>query len=359
MRYAVIMAGGSGTRLWPMSRRHRPKQLLPLIDGKSLLELAGRRLEGVVPPAQRLICTGESHRAALREKLPDFKDDQILGEPVGRDTVNAVGFTAAVLAKRDPEAIFAVLTADHIIEPQDEFRRKLDLAYEVVEDDRRRFATFSIMPTYPSTAYGYVERSDPVPGFQGAYLAKRFVEKPDRATAQIYLDAGTFGWNSGMFVFGANEFLEALRRFKPRSFEGISRIGEAWGTRSQDKVLRQVYPTLPKISVDYAVMEPASQDEQISVCTVTMGVWWMDVGNWPSYGETLSEDAVGNRANAKTTHLDSHNIVAVSDDPAHTITTIGCRDLIIVHTRDATLVCPASEAERVRELAGEVDEELR
>ncbi len=359
MRYAVIMAGGAGTRLWPMSRRSRPKQLLPLIDGSSLLELAGKWLEGVVPQERRLICTGETHRQLIRETLPEFSDGQILGEPVGRDTVNAVGFTAAVLAKRDPDAIFAVLTADHIIEPQDEFRRKVDLGFEVVEEDPTRFATFSIMPTYPATAYGYVERGDPVPGFQGAYVAKRFVEKPDAKTARGYVDAGTFGWNSGMFIFSAVHFLEALSRFKPTSWEGITRIGEAWGTPKQGDVLEKVYPTLPKISVDYAVMEPAARDEQISVCTITLGIWWMDVGNWPSYGETLSEDAHGNRSNSPTTHMGSRGVITVSDDPDHTIATIGCTGLIVVRTKDVTLVCPVSEAERVKDLAGLVDKKLR
>ena len=359
MRYAVIMAGGKGTRLWPMSRQNRPKQLLPLIDGRSLLELAGKRLEGVVSSPQRLICTSEEHRDALRKTLPQFSDEQILGEPVGRDTVNAVGFTAAVLAKRDPEAIFAVLTADHIIEPQDEFRRKIILGFEVVEDDPTRFVTFSIMPAYPATAYGYVERGDPVPGFQGAYAAKRFVEKPDAKTAEDYVNAGTFGWNSGMFVFSAPHFLAALERFKPRAYDGVTRIGEAWGTSSQKEVLGEVYPKLPKISVDYAVMEPASRDPEIPVCTITMGVWWMDVGNWSSFGETLSPDENGNRSNTRTTHLDSRNVIAVSDEPDHAITTVGCDDLIIVHTKDATLVCPASAAERVKHLAGQVDDSLQ
>jgi mannose-1-phosphate guanylyltransferase len=353
------MAGGKGTRLWPMSRKQRPKQLLSLVDGRSLLELAGKRLEQVVPLEHRLICTAESHREPLRQALPQFTDDQILGEPVGRDTVNAIGFTAAVLAKRDPDAVFAVLTADHIIEPQDEFRRKVNLGFQVVEDDPSRFATFSIMPTYPATAYGYVERGDPVPGFQSAYFAKRFVEKPDAKTAQSYVDAGTFGWNSGMFIFSAREFLKAVKKFKPRSHKGIARIGEAWGTASQQAVLSQVYPSLPKISVDYAIMEPAASDDEFSVCTITMGVWWMDVGNWPSFGETLHEDEHGNRSNTKTTHLDSRAIVAVSDDPGHTIATINCEDMIIVHTRDATLVCPAAQAERVKVLADLVDESLR
>ena len=359
MRYAMIMAGGAGRRLWPMSRRHRPKQLLPFIDGRSLLELAAGRVAGSVPLDRRLICTGETHRDAIHRALPDFPDEQILGEPVGRDTVNAVGFGAAVLAKRDPEAIFAVLTSDHIIEPQDEFQRKLDLGFALVENDRSRFVTFSIMPTHPATAYGYVERGEAIQGFPGAYVAKRFVEKPDAKTAQWYLDAGTFGWNSGMFVFGASEFMEALERFKPRSHQGLTRIAEAWGTSRQQSVLQEVYPTLPSISVDYAVMEPAAEDEQITVCTVAMGIWWMDVGSWPSFAESLSEGPHGNRTNTRTTHLDSRGILAISDDPNHTIATIGCTDLIIVHTQDATLVCPRSEAERVKELAEKVDEGLK
>ena len=342
-----------------MSRRGRPKQLLPLVQRHSLLELAVERLDGVVPAAQRYICTSESHRSAIREQLPALSDDQILGEPEPRDTVNAIGFTAAVLHKLDPDAVFAVLTADHIIEPQDEFRRKIALGFDLVEQDPSRFVTFSIMPTHPSTAYGYVERGEEISGFQAAYVAKRFVEKPDPKTAQDYIDAGTFGWNSGMFVFSARQLLEALEWFKPASHQGVMKIAEAWGAPNQISVLEEVYPRLPKISVDYAVMERAAQDERLNVCTVAMGVWWMDVGSWPSYGETLTEDAQGNRTNAKTAHLDSRHILAVSDDPTHTIATIGCSDLIVVRTADATLVCPHDCAERVKELAGLMDETLQ
>ena len=358
-RYAMIMAGGAGTRLWPMSRKDRPKQLLPFIGGRSLLQLAAHRLEGIVPPQRRLICTGEAHRQAIREALPQFSDEQILGEPVGRDTVNAVGFTAAVLSKRDPDAVFAVLTADHIIEPQAEFARKLDTGFRLAEDDRTRLVTFAIKPSFPATGYGYVESGAPIAGYDGAFRALQFVEKPDEETARAYLRTGTFGWNSGMFIFHAGQFMEALSWFKGQSYEGLVKIAEAWDGPDRQAVLAEIYPTLPKISVDYAIMEPAAKDDRLAVCCVPMDVSWMDVGSWPSYGETLMPDGAGCRGNARQLHLDSRNILAVSDDPRHVIATIGCEDLIVIHTAEVTLVCPAGESQRVKELASAVDVDLQ
>jgi mannose-1-phosphate guanylyltransferase len=360
-RYAMIMAGGSGTRLWPMSRKNRPKQLLPFIGGRSLLEIAAGRLSGVVPQDKRLICTAESYRDVIRRSLPGFSDDQILGEPMGRDTVNAVGLTAGVLMMRDPHAVFAVLTADHLIEPQEEFARKFDLGFRLVEDATSRFVTFSIRPTFPATGYGYVERAGAIAEFPGAFKAGRFAEKPDLATAESYLAAGTFNWNSGMFVFHAARFMEALERYLPANHQGLMEIAQAWDSAKRQAVLDRIYPTLKKISVDFAVMEPASKDPQqpFSVCTIPMNVSWMDVGGWNSYGETLPADAEGNRSNAKTTHLNSRHVLAVSDQPDHTITTVDCQDLIIVHTADATLVCPRGSAERVKDLAGRVDPSLQ
>jgi mannose-1-phosphate guanylyltransferase len=352
----MIMAGGSGTRLWPMSRHNRPKQLLPFIGGQSLLDIAAARLDGIVPAERRLICTGERFRSAIHESLPEFTDDRILGEPVGRDTVNAVGFTAAVLARQDPEAVFAVLTADHIIEPQTEFARRLDLGFSLVEDDPSRFVTFSIVPTYPATGYGYVERGDPIDGFERAFIARQFVEKPDVDRARSYLDAGTFGWNSGMFVFSASAFMDALSRFLPESFEGLSRIADAWGTADQQQVLGETYPNLPRKSVDYAVMEPASDGDEFTVCAVPMDVQWMDVGSWPTYGETLDPDGDGNRANTPLLSIDSRRVLAVSDVPDHLIAAVDCQDLIIIHTADVTLVCPSSSAQRVKELVAQADE---
>ncbi len=399
MRYAMIMAGGAGTRLWPMSRNQRPKQLLPLITpGKraitlalrqgdadhpqrplSLLEIAAQRVEGLVPPERRFICTGENFRAQIREALPQFTDDRILGEPMGRDTVNAVGLAAAVFAKLDKYATFIVLTADHLISPDSIFRDRAELAFKLVEQDPKRLITFSIKPTYAATGFGYVERGSPIPypgGNAGAtatsptqpplaFRVARFVEKPDAPRAQAYFESGHFGWNSGMFVFHAQTFLDTLKRFKPESHDGLMKIQHAWGTSDQKKVLDEVYPTLPRISVDYAIMEPASRDSQVSVCTINTDVDWLDVGSWPSYAETLEPDADNNRAggSVRSLFVDSSGTLITGEsgnsDKPHTIAVLGVKDLIIVHTKDATLVMPKSHAEQLKKLHGLVVDELK
>ncbi|MFK7962253.1 MAG: mannose-1-phosphate guanylyltransferase [Phycisphaerales bacterium] len=352
MRYGMIMAGGAGTRLWPMSRPGRPKQLLPLIGGRSLLDLAADRLEGVVPPARRYLCIDEALRGIVRRQVPQFSDAQILGEPAGRDTLNAVGFTAAVLVREDPDAIFTVLTSDHIIEPQDAFRASLEVGFTLVESDPSRFVTFSVRPTEPSTAFGYVERGAPVEGMAEAWHVKRFVEKPDAPTARSFLDAGTFEWNAGMFVFHAATFLETLARYRPKNHALLDRIGAAWNGPERDQTLGACYPELEKVSVDYGMMEPASEDPAIDICTVPMAVEWADLGSWPSYADTLDADADGHRTNAASAlHLGSRNITVVTEDPDELVTTIGCEDLIVIRSGRRTLICRPADAQRVREMA--------
>ena len=361
MRHAMIMAGGSGTRLWPVSRSDRPKQLVPLIGGRSLLQVASDRLQGVVDEERRWICTGERFRSQIREAVPGIADDRILGEPCGRDTLNAVGLTAAVLAKSDPDAVFAVLTADHLIEPQDVFADRLDVGFRLVEEDPSRFVTFAITPTHPATGFGYVEQGDAIDGHDGCFRASRFVEKPDRETAEAYLEAGTFGWNSGMFVFHARTVLETIGRFESATREGLERIAGDWGTPGQSSTLEAIYPDLKRISVDYGLMEPASNDDQVSIAVVPMKLSWIDVGSWPSLGETIEADPDGNRVAEGTSNTDlgSKRVMVFSSEPDHRICTIGCEDLVIVHTPDATLVCRADDAQRVKEMAGLVPEDAR
>lgn len=378
MRYAMIMAGGAGTRLWPMSRKDKPKQLLRFIEDKgkdvshSLLEIAGQRLDGLIPHDRQFICTAEGYRSAIRQSMPDFTDEQILGEPMGRDTVNAVGLAAAVFQKLDPDAVFCVLTADHIIEPRETFQHLIDLGFKLVEADPSRLVTFSIKPTYPATGFGYVERGMPIVGVPGgdklAYRVARFIEKPDLPRAKAYVESGYFGWNSGMFVWKAATVMEALKAFKSESYEGLKRIQDAWGTDRQRAVLEEVYPTLPKISVDYALMEPATKDaaKRFNVCTVLMDLKWLDVGSWPSYGQTLDADANQNRIalgrggeRGEATVVNSTGNLVVNCTAGHTVALLGCKDLIVVHTPEATLVMPRDQAEQLKELHAKVDDRLK
>ncbi|HVZ94975.1 MAG TPA: mannose-1-phosphate guanylyltransferase, partial [Phycisphaerales bacterium] len=341
---------------------------------KSLLQLAVERLEGLVPPTHRLICTNESYRAPIKASIPGMGDAQILGEPVGRDTVNAVGFAAAVLQKLDPKAVFAILTADHIIEPADLFRDRIETGFKLVEEDPSRLVTFSIKPTYPATGFGYVERGAAIPNTDGlGFRVERFVEKPSREKAEAYIDSGVFGWNSGMFVWSAATLMDCLRRWKPESHDGLSKIAAAWGTPDQKKVLEAVYPTLPKISVDYAIMEPASREQArtsgksgtsagkggVQVCTVLMDLSWLDVGSWPSYGETLRADADGNRVSGRGKVMKSKDSLIVNDRDDHLVALLGCEDLIVVHTKDATLVMPRAKAEELKLLHAELPEGMK
>jgi len=356
MRYALIMAGGSGTRLWPMSHRKQPKQLIPFIRGKSLLAVAWERLEGLIPRENRFICAGEVHRDLILESL-GIPPRQFLGEPTGRDTLNALGYSASILTREDPRAVMAVFTADHLIEPVEDFLALVEKGFETAEAEGNTLVTFGIAPTEPATGFGYLELGDPLGPH--ARRVRRFREKPDAGTAGQFFKAGpgAYLWNSGMFVWRAADFLSCIRKYEPDNARILETIGEAWGTPAFPEVRDRLFPALKKISVDFAVMEPASADPEYTVAAVPMPLRWLDIGSWPAFGETCPEDVRGNRLGTETSLLlDCRNTLTASSDPDHLITAIGCEDLMIIHTPRATLVCPRSRAQEIKELHGLVGE---
>ena len=365
MQYGVIMAGGAGTRLWPLSRNEKPKQLLQVVRGKSLLQLSYERLRAVLPADRIYVCTGEQHRHLVLANLPELPPDNLLGEPTGRDTAAAVGFPAAVLHKRDPDAIMAITTADHVIEPQEKFQSALKAAFAVAEQQPASLVTFGIVPTHGHTGLGYIQRGDTLKvrtdaGSPGAFKVQAFKEKPDKQTADRYVESGRFYWNSGMFVWRCDTVLGELARHLPETHAGLTKIAEAWDSPRRGEVLNQVYPTLPKISIDYGVMEPASQGKgKATVAVVEMPVQWLDVGSWPALAETLRTDEHNNATEGGAfVFVDADDNIVVSEDPAHLVSLIGVSDMIVVHTRDTTMVCPKSEAQRVKDMVARVKEKF-
>jgi mannose-1-phosphate guanylyltransferase len=332
-----------------MSRSELPKQLIPFINGRSLLEIAYDRFDGLIPIDRRYVCAGQQHGDAILSAIPSLDASRFLGEPVGRDTLNAVGFSAAVLTAKDPDAVIGVFTADHIIEPADEFQRIIAEGFALVERSPETLVTFGVTPDRPATGYGYLDLAAPID--ETARVVREFREKPSLEVAKEYVNQGPerYLWNSGMFVWRGETLLSCIQRYEPAVWEGLMSVARAWGTAEQEEVLRRVYPTLKKTSVDFAVMEPASRDSSVRVAAIPMPLEWLDVGSWPSFAETCPRDEHGN-ALAAQKHLlvDSAECLVASSDPEHLIATIGCRDLVVIHTDSATLVCPAEMAEKIK-----------
>ena len=331
--------------------------MIPFIGGRSLLEIAQERLDGLVPPERRFVCAGQAHAEAIGHVLPQLGPEQFLGEPCGRDTLNAVGFSAAVLARLDPEAAIAVFTADHVIEPIDRFQAIVSAGWDVVERHPEALVTFGIAPTGPATGYGYLELGERFDG--SARRLRQFREKPDRQTAQQFFEAGPerFSLEQRHVRLACRHLAGLHPPLRTGELRRIDADRRRLETPRRQSVLEEVYPTLKKISVDYAVMEPASRDAAVAVVALAMPLGWLDVGSWPSLAQTCPRDEQGNALAAERTLLmDTRRTLVASNDPKHLIAAIGCDDLIIVHTPDATLVCRSDCADAVKELHRQVQQ---
>ena len=345
MRYVVIMAGGSGTRLWPLSVAGTPKQLLPLVDGKSLLRLAFERSLASVPAERVLVVTGAGYAAQVAAQLPELPAANILGEPVGRDSLNACVWPAAVLAAADPDAVIAQVTADQLIAPVDVFAACLETAYAIAEADAGVLVTLGVVPTSPHTGYGYLHRGAALDHFPAAHEVRRFVEKPTREVAEGYLAGGDYWWNSGMFVWRAATLLEQVRMLLPATHSAILELA------ASPERLEEIFPTLFKTSVDYAVMEPVSSGQgSARVVAVGLPVDWRDVGGFASLAEILPSDADGNATSGQVVGLDAAGNIAVNAQQGTVVALLGVEGLVVVRTQTATLVASIEEAERIKQL---------
>lgn len=351
--YAVIMAGGGGTRLWPLSRQAHPKQMLELFGDQSLFQIAVNRLEGLFPLERILVVTVEEQAAALKEECPDLPEGNFLLEPAPRGTASVVGLAATVLARRDPEAVMAVLTADHFIPNVDRFQAILKDAREVAADGH--LVTLGIEPTYPASGYGYIRIGSPLEGYAGidAHEVVRFVEKPDRERAREMVSGGDHAWNSGMFVWRVDRILEEIDRQMPALADGLEEIAAALDTPQREETLARVWKGLEKETVDYGIMEGA---RNVAVLPA-QGLGWSDVGSWDSIFELLPEDEHGNVV-VRGEHLgiDSRGLLVYDGRNHELVVTIGLEDVVVVDTGDVLLVCRRDRAQEVRTVVRELDD---
>ncbi len=354
MRYVLIVAGGSGKRLWPLSRQDMPKQLLKVVNGKSLLRIAYERLAGIVPPEAVLVCTGADYASVVQAELPEVDPANILGEPEGRDSLNAVAWPAAVLAARDPDAVIAVVTADQIMHPVSVFHQALEEGFALAEERPDALVTFGVVPTSPHTGYGYLHRGAALPGHPDICSVVEFKEKPDLETAAEYVASGEYWWNSGMFVWRARTLLDQLALLQPPTHAAVTELAAA------PERLTEIYPRLVKISVDYAVMEPVSQGQGTAeVVAVRLPITWHDVGGFAALGDQLPRDAEGNARHGVSVLVDARdNLVINNAEDGRLVAVVGLSDTVIVQTPQITLVCPITQAERIKELVAEVTAQL-
>ncbi len=349
MHYAVIMAGGSGKRLWPLSRQKRPKQVLRLIDGQTLLRKCYNRLEGVFDAKHIIVLTNSDFVETVRDELPELPDQNVIAEPVMRDTAGAVGLAATILYKNDPDATMAVVTADQLLEPAEPFKNALRSALSFVEENPETLITFGIKPLSASTQFGYIKFGDQEPCEKAkdpVHRIEAFREKPDQQTAEDYFSDDSYSWNSGLFVWRCDTILENLKRFAPDFVQPLEKIALDWPGADAQQLLNQWFPRLPKVSIDYAVMEKAE-----NVCGIVLDCKWHDLGSFESLREILEPDPKGNVTVCKYSEfLDSSANVVVTESQEHLIAMIGVDNMVVVHSPDATLIFPIDQAGRLKEL---------
>jgi mannose-1-phosphate guanylyltransferase len=341
MLHAVIMAGGAGTRFWPASRAHLPKQLLALDSHRTMIQATFDRLDGLVAPSNILVVTNQALVELVTDQLPQLPRDAILGEPCKRDTAPCIGLAAGMIARADPDAVILVVPADHVIRTTQQFHADVRRALQLIHADPRCLITFGIRPTYPAEAYGYIERGESFAG-SGIFRVRLFREKPKAETARQYLDSGRFYWNSGIFVWRASTIWDAIRSFEPQMGEHLATIVSAGGSPGFPRVFQQSFERIQGKSIDFAVMEKYDR-----VAVIEASFAWDDVGSWCSLARLRGADHDGNTAIGRHLGINTRGCIIRGDD-GHLIVTLGIEDCIVVHTPDATFVARKQDEESVR-----------
>ena len=345
----MIMAGGTGKRLWPLSRKARPKQVLKLFQGQNLLRLCFDRLSPIFDARNIIVLTNAGYSDRVRESVSGLPYSNVIAEPAVRDTTGAIGLAASILAKFDPDASMAVVTADQIIEPSEIFQQALKDALTFINSNPDRMLTFGIKPTSPSTQLGYIKCSAPKKCQNcknDIYTVDSFKEKPSEETARRYLAEGKYFWNSGMFVWKAKTILAHINKYIPDAIEPLRKIAAAWDGPNQEQTLNEFFPRLPKISIDFSVMEKAA-----GVHAIKLDCRWLDLGSFAALADIIQSDKNNNIVVASQSELlDCESSVFVTEDSGHLIAAIGLENMVVAHSPDATFVCPVDKAYRLKEL---------
>ena len=339
--YGVIMAGGGGTRFWPLSRQKTPKQLLNLSGNGLMIDETIDRISDVIEPKNIFIVTNEAQGEMMKKCVGNkITDNHILLEPSARNTAACIGYAAMEIIKKYGDGIMCIFPSDHYIKNQTEFHEVLRKAIEVAEN-KDKLVTIGIKPTFPSTGFGYIN-FEPTSD-ETVHEVEQFIEKPNLEKAKMYIENPGYAWNSGMFIWKASTILKSFERFLPRVYQYLEKIGEAMGTSKEKEILHQLYGKIPSVSIDYGIMERSND-----VAVVLGDFGWNDVGSWDSLGALYDVDDMGNIIKGEQVNINTKNCISYSDK--RLIATIGVENMIIVETEDAVLVCRKDQAQSVKDV---------
>lgn len=351
MLHAVIMAGGSGTRFWPQSRRNLPKQFLRMTGNETLIQQAASRCQPAIPRDRTWVVTGAAHAVETARQLPDVPANQILVEPCGRNTAPCIALAAIQILANDPDGIMLAMPADQVINPTEKFQQAIAEAVSVIENDPAALVLIGIEPKYPATGFGYIQRGEKIPSkVCPTFKVSSFREKPNLETATQFVAAKEFYWNCGIFAWRAQTILDALKEFSPEITSRLERIRPGIGSVRWQQFLETEFPQMPSISIDYAVLEKAAPRVRV----IEAPFEWDDVGSWQALPRLFPSDESGNTINGRCCAVETSGCIIRSSEE-HLVATIGVKDLIIVHTPTATLVAEKGDEGALKTLIAELE----